>query len=122
MVAAGIAGDQAAELVAAIAIVTGLLFLALALLRMGWISRFLSKAVVTGFLAGAAVDVVVGELSKLTGTAQVAKVGIVDDRWLTLGSANLNAHSFFNHSEVNLITCDAPLARDTRLRLWAAHI
>ncbi len=68
VVAAGIAGDQAAELVAAIAIVTGLLFLALALLRLGWISRFLSKAVVTGFLAGAAVDVVVGELSKLTGT------------------------------------------------------
>jgi sulfate permease, SulP family len=68
VVAAGIAGDQAAELVAAIAMVTGLLFLALALLRMGWISRFLSKAVVTGFLAGAAVDVVVGELSKLTGT------------------------------------------------------
>ena len=68
VVAAGIAGEQAAELVAAIAIVTGLLFLALALLRMGWISRFLSKAVVTGFLAGAAIDVVVGELSKLTGT------------------------------------------------------
>ena len=35
---------------------------------MGWISRFLSKAVVTGFLAGAAVDVVIGELPKLTGT------------------------------------------------------
>ena len=68
VVAVGIAGEQAAELVAAIAIVTGLLFLALALLRLGWISRFLSKAVVTGFLAGAAIDVVVGELSKLTGT------------------------------------------------------
>jgi phosphatidylserine/phosphatidylglycerophosphate/cardiolipin synthase-like enzyme len=51
-----------------------------------------------------------------------AKVGIVDDRWLTLGSANLNAHSFFNDTEVNLITCDAALARDTRLRLWAAHL
>jgi phosphatidylserine/phosphatidylglycerophosphate/cardiolipin synthase-like enzyme len=51
-----------------------------------------------------------------------AKVGIVDDRWLTLGSANLNAHSFFNDSEVNLVTCDAALARDTRLRLWAAHL
>ncbi len=51
-----------------------------------------------------------------------AKVGIVDDRWLTLGSANLNAHSFFNDSEVNLVTCDAPLARETRLRLWAAHL
>ncbi|MEA2295819.1 MAG: hypothetical protein QOE86_3458 [Solirubrobacteraceae bacterium] len=51
-----------------------------------------------------------------------AKVGIVDDRWLTLGSANLNAHSFFNDTEVNLITCDTALARDTRLRLWAAHL
>jgi phosphatidylserine/phosphatidylglycerophosphate/cardiolipin synthase-like enzyme len=51
-----------------------------------------------------------------------AKVGIIDDRWLTLGSANLNAHSFFNDSEVNVVTCDALLARDTRLRLWAAHL
>jgi phosphatidylserine/phosphatidylglycerophosphate/cardiolipin synthase-like enzyme len=51
-----------------------------------------------------------------------AKVAIVDDRWLTLGSANLNAHSFFNDTEVNLVTCDAGLARDTRLRLWAAHM
>ena len=44
-----------------------LLFLVLAVLRLGWIARFLSKAVVTGFLAGAAIDVVVGELPKLTG-------------------------------------------------------
>src|SRR4051794_36622244 len=51
-----------------------------------------------------------------------AKVGVVDDRWLTLGSANLNAHSFFNDSEVNVVTCDPALARDTRLRLWASHL
>ncbi|MGI8614461.1 MAG: phospholipase D-like domain-containing protein [Nocardioidaceae bacterium] len=51
-----------------------------------------------------------------------AKVGIVDDCWLTLGSANLNAHSFYNDTEVNVVTCDATLARDTRLRLWAAHL
>ena len=51
-----------------------------------------------------------------------AKVGIVDDRWLTLGSANLNAHSFFNDTEVNVVTCDPGLARETRLRLWAAHL
>jgi phosphatidylserine/phosphatidylglycerophosphate/cardiolipin synthase-like enzyme len=49
-----------------------------------------------------------------------AKVGIIDDRWLTLGSANLNAHSFFNDGEVNVVTFDPALARDTRLRLWAA--
>jgi sulfate permease, SulP family len=64
----GTGGKDAAELVAAITIATGILFLLLALLRMGWISRFLSKAVVTGFLAGAAIDVVIGELPKLTGT------------------------------------------------------
>ncbi|MFL5782301.1 MAG: phospholipase D-like domain-containing protein, partial [Thermoleophilaceae bacterium] len=51
-----------------------------------------------------------------------AKVGIVDDRWLTVGSANINAHSFFNDTEVNVVTCDEALARDTRLRLWAEHL
>jgi phosphatidylserine/phosphatidylglycerophosphate/cardiolipin synthase-like enzyme len=51
-----------------------------------------------------------------------AKIGIVDDRWLTIGSANLNAHSFFNDSEMNVVTCDPGLARDTRLRLWAEHL
>jgi sulfate permease, SulP family len=76
-----LAGEQAAELVAAIALATGLLFLLLALLRMGWIASFLSKAVVTGFLAGAAVDVVVGELPKLTGTSAEG-----DNAWRELGS------------------------------------
>ena len=78
---AGIAGEQAAQLVAAIALATGLLFLALALLRLGWIASFLSKAVVTGFLAGAAVDVVVGELPKLTGTSAEG-----DSSWRELAS------------------------------------
>jgi anti-anti-sigma factor len=64
-----LAGHEAAQLVAAITLVTGVLFLLLALLRMGWIAQFLSKAVITGFLAGAAVDVTIGELPKLTGTS-----------------------------------------------------
>jgi phosphatidylserine/phosphatidylglycerophosphate/cardiolipin synthase-like enzyme len=51
-----------------------------------------------------------------------AKIGIVDDRWLTLGSANLNEHSLFNDTEVNVVSCDAPLARATRERLWAEHL
>ena len=51
-----------------------------------------------------------------------AKIGIVDDRWLTLGSANLNEHSLFNDTELNVVTCDAELARRTRLRLWAEHL
>jgi phosphatidylserine/phosphatidylglycerophosphate/cardiolipin synthase-like enzyme len=51
-----------------------------------------------------------------------AKVGIVDDRWLTVGSANLNAHSLMNDSEMNVVTDDAGLARRTRVRLWAEHL
>ena len=80
VVVTGLAGEQAAQLVAAIAVATGLLFLLLALLRMGWIASFLSKAVVTGFLAGAAVDVVIGELPKLTGTSADG-----DNAWRELG-------------------------------------
>ncbi|HUE25337.1 MAG TPA: sulfate permease, partial [Solirubrobacteraceae bacterium] len=69
VLAIGLTGNQAAQLVAAITLVTGILFLLLAVFRLGRIAQFLSKAVVTGFLAGAAVDVVIGELPKLTGTS-----------------------------------------------------
>jgi phosphatidylserine/phosphatidylglycerophosphate/cardiolipin synthase-like enzyme len=51
-----------------------------------------------------------------------AKIGIVDDEWLAVGSANLNEHSLFNDTEVDVITCDPALARDTRLRLWREHL
>jgi len=61
-------GGEVAAFVAGITLVAGVLFLVLAVLRMGWIARFLSRAVVTGFLFGAAIDVVIGELPKLTDT------------------------------------------------------
>jgi SulP family sulfate permease len=81
VVLAGVSpGDETAELVAAITIATGVLFLVAAVLRMGWISQFLSKAVITGFLFGAAIDVVVGELPKLTGTSADGK-----NTWRQLG-------------------------------------
>jgi phosphatidylserine/phosphatidylglycerophosphate/cardiolipin synthase-like enzyme len=51
-----------------------------------------------------------------------AKIGIVDDAWLTIGSANLNEHSLFNDTEMNVVTCDERLARATRIRLWAEHL
>ena len=51
-----------------------------------------------------------------------AKIGIVDDAWLTVGSANLNEHSLFNDTELNVVTCDAELARATRLSLWREHL
>lgn len=79
VLATGLGGAQAAELVAAITLVTGALFLLFALFKMGRIAQFLSKAVVTGFLAGAAVDVVIGELPKITGTS-----GNGDNAWQEL--------------------------------------
>ncbi len=94
VLATGVAGDDAAQLVAAITLVTGALFLILAALGLGRIAQFLSKAVVTGFLAGAAVDVVIGELPKLTGTSTSGEsawrelwswLKTLDDiHWLTL--------------------------------------
>ena len=51
-----------------------------------------------------------------------AKVAVVDDRWLTVGSANLNAHSLLNDTEMNVVTDDPGLARRTRERLWAEHL
>ena len=81
VLATEVGGEDAAQLVAAIALATGLLFIVFAALRLGWIAQFLSKAVITGFLAGAAIDVVIGELPKLTGTS-----GHGDNAWDELGS------------------------------------
>jgi sulfate permease, SulP family len=101
VLATGVAGHEAAQLVAAITLATGALFVLLALLRMGWVAQFLSKAVVTGFLAGAAVDVVIGELPKLTGTASsgesawrelatwIQSLGHIHWTTLLLGAASL---------------------------------
>jgi phosphatidylserine/phosphatidylglycerophosphate/cardiolipin synthase-like enzyme len=51
-----------------------------------------------------------------------AKIAIIDDKWLTLGSANLNEHSLFNDTEMNLVSHDPRLAVRTRKRLWAEHL
>ena len=51
-----------------------------------------------------------------------AKVGVIDDDWLIVGSANLNEHSLFNDTEVNLVTDDAALAQSIREQLWSEHL
>jgi sulfate permease, SulP family len=83
---AGITGIQdIASFVALITVVSGALYLVLAVLKMGWIAQFLSPAVVTGFLFGAAIDVVIGELSKLTGT-EVTDSNPLQELWSWLGT------------------------------------
>ena len=92
VVVAGITGlHNVASFVAMITLVSGVLFLLLAVLKMGWIAQFLSRAVVTGFLFGAAIDVVIGELPKLTGT-KVTGSNPIRELWSwfgTLGDAHL---------------------------------
>src|SRR6478752_7483463 len=92
VLAAGIVGEQdVATFVAGITLASGILFLLLAVFKMGWIAQFLSRAVVTGFLFGAAIDVVIGELPKLTGT-DVNGSNSFQELWSwikTLGQANL---------------------------------
>jgi high affinity sulfate transporter 1 len=74
-----------ASFVALITVVSGALYLVLAVLKMGWIAQFLSRAVVTGFLFGAAIDVVIGELPKLTGT-EVTGSNPLQELWSWLGT------------------------------------
>jgi phosphatidylserine/phosphatidylglycerophosphate/cardiolipin synthase-like enzyme len=51
-----------------------------------------------------------------------SKAAVVDDEWLTIGSANLNEHSLFNDTEANVVVRDPSLAREVRLRLWEEHL
>ena len=71
---AGITGIQdVASFVAMITLVSGVLFLLLALLKMGWIAQFLSRAVVTGFLFGAAIDVVIAPRAAARGRRRAGR-------------------------------------------------
>jgi Sulfate permease family len=81
--------------VATITLASGVLFLLLAVFRMGWIAQFLSRAVVTRFLFGAAVDVVIGELPKLTGMDVSGRRPIARVRSAPLPRASLSIHTPF---------------------------
>ena len=51
-----------------------------------------------------------------------AKVAIIDDEWLTVGSANLNNRGFVTDSELNVVVRDPSLARALRMELWSEHL
>ena len=66
---AGDAGDPGtyAASAAAFVLVTGLVFLVAGMLRLGFVTQFLSKPVMDGFVMGLAIFVAVGQLNKLFG-------------------------------------------------------
>ena len=59
--------NRAVTLTAALAIGSGLVLLAVGLLRLGWAAEFLSKPIVTGFVFGLVAVIVIGEIPKLFG-------------------------------------------------------
>ena len=73
------------ELVAILAVAIGAMVALVGLLRLGWIAEFLSAPIITGFLAGVAVIIVVSQLPYLlgipaTGGSTVHRIGFTASR------------------------------------------
>ena len=69
-VVAPVAGGDAATylaMTAMVAVMVGVMLLAAGLLKLGFLAEFLAKPVITGFIVGLAVTIVVGQLPKLLG-------------------------------------------------------
>jgi high affinity sulfate transporter 1 len=65
--AAAMGTSKAVGYTAALALVTAALYLALGLLRMGWVSTFLSRAVMAGFILGFSIGIIIDQSHKLFG-------------------------------------------------------
>lgn len=51
-----------------------------------------------------------------------AKVAVIDDEWLLIGSANLNDRGLATDSEIMAAMHDSELARRVRVDLWTEHL
>jgi MFS superfamily sulfate permease-like transporter len=65
--ASALGTHEAVAWTAALALATGTVYVALGLLRMGWVATFLSKAVMSGFVLGFAIGIVIDQSHKLLG-------------------------------------------------------
>ena len=67
--AGALGSAKAAEWAAALALAAGAVYVVLGVLRMGWVSNFLSRAVLAGFILGFAIGIVIDQAPKLFGVA-----------------------------------------------------
>jgi high affinity sulfate transporter 1 len=73
-------GDAPAELALGVAMLTGVVLIVLWLVRAGSLVRFISKAVLVGFLAGLAIDILTSQVEKILGLS-VDTGGWLTDVW-----------------------------------------
>lgn len=69
--------DLAVDLTIALAVVSGVILLAAGLLRLGWVAEFLSKPIISGFVFGLAVLIILGEVPTLLGVEGRSGNGVV---------------------------------------------
>ena len=69
--AAALEPTTPAKFAASLALATGFVYLALGVARMGWVSNFLSKAVMGGFVLGFAIGIIIEQSYKLLGVPKV---------------------------------------------------
>ena len=70
--------ELAVQLTAVLAVTAGVILVAVGLTRLGWVAQFLSEPIVTGFVAGLVVLIVIGEIPALAGLS--APVGGLFER------------------------------------------
>lgn len=67
LTALGVAGENFAAMAAAQAILSGLMFAAASLLKLGFLANFLSAPILVGFVGGLALDILVSQVTKMLG-------------------------------------------------------
>jgi high affinity sulfate transporter 1 len=77
---AGGDATSAIELSAALAIFTGVIFIAAGLLRLGWVANFMSKTVIEGFIIGLSINIIIGQLDDILGIEVVGESAL-DELW-----------------------------------------
>lgn len=76
--------STAAAYAAGLALATGAVYVALGVLRMGWVSTFLSKAVMAGFVLGFSLGIIIDQVQKLLGVSASGR-SYLAELWDTLG-------------------------------------
>jgi len=105
-----------------IALVVGLLDLALGLLRLGFLVNFLSRSVISGFMAGAAVIIALSQVKHLLGLSIPSRESVLQLAPLLithLGQINPISLGLGLASGAILLYCHGPLAGQLQGRGWS---